>query len=87
MALSSMTGFARAEGGSGDVSWTVEVRSVNGRNLDIKYRFPPGYEATERLGRDLSKARFQRGQMNLTLSVSAPGANVGVSINEDILAV
>lgn len=87
MALSSMTGFARAEGGYGDVSWTVEVRSVNGRNLDIKYRFPPGYEATERLGRDLSKARFQRGQMNLTLSVSAPGATAGVTINEDILAV
>jgi uncharacterized protein (TIGR00255 family) len=87
MALSSMTGFARAEGGSGDVSWTVEIRSVNGRNLDIKYRFPPGYEAAERLGRDLSKARFQRGQMNLTLSVSSPGATAGVSVNEDVLAV
>jgi uncharacterized protein (TIGR00255 family) len=87
MALSSMTGFARAEGGSGDVSWTVEVRSVNGRNLDIKYRFPPGYEVAERLGRDLSKARFQRGQMNLTLSVSTPGSTAGVTINEDVLAV
>lgn len=87
MALSSMTGFARAEGGLGDVTWTVEVRSVNGRNLDVKYRFPPGYEAAERLGRDLAKTRFQRGQMNLTLAVSTPGATAGVAINEDVLDV
>ncbi len=85
MTLSSMTGFARCEGASGDINWALEVRSVNGRTLDIKYRFPPGFEAVERLGRDLSKARFQRGQMNLTLSVSNANATAGVTLNRDIL--
>lgn len=82
-----MTGFARADGGFGDLNWTIEVRSVNGRSLDVKYRFPPGFEAVERLGRDLAKARFQRGQMNLTLSVSGGAASAGVAINEDVLTV
>jgi len=85
MTLSSMTGFARCEGAFGDTSWALEVRSVNGRTLDIKYRFPPGFEAVERLGRDLSKARFQRGQMNLTVSVSNTNASAGVALNRDML--
>ncbi|MBW8733382.1 MAG: YicC family protein [Asticcacaulis sp.] len=87
MAISSMTGFARCDGAFGDVAWTLEVKSVNGRNLDIKYRVPPGFEAAERHARELSKARFARGQMNLTLSVSSAAAQTGVSLNRDVLDV
>lgn len=87
MAISSMTGFARCDGAHGGMAWTLEVKSVNGRNLDIKYRTPQGFEAAERLGRELSKARFTRGQMNLTLSVSTASAQAGVSLNHDVLGV
>ncbi len=87
MAISSMTGFARCDGAWGGIAWTLEVKSVNGRNLDIKYRLPQGFEAAERLGRELSKARFARGQMNLTLSVSSAGAQAGVSLNREVLEV
>ena len=87
MAISSMTGFARCDGTFGGVTWTLEIKSVNGRNLDIKYRTPPGFEAAERLGRELSKARFARGQMNLNLSVSSAASQAGVSLNHDILNV
>ena len=85
MAISSMTGFARCDGAFGGVAWTLEIKSVNGRNLDIKYRTPPGFEAAERLGRELSKARFARGQMNFTLSVSSAAVQAGVSLNHDVL--
>jgi len=87
MALASMTGFARLEGGFEGLGWTLEMRSVNGRSLDIKYRFPTGFEAIERLGRELAKSRFQRGQMNLTLSVNSAAAKAGVSLNQDVLDV
>ena len=82
-----MTGFARVEGGHDDLTWGLEVRSVNGRNLDVKYRYPQGFEATERHGRDLAKARFQRGQMNLTLAVTSSAAKAGIAVNHDVLAV
>ncbi len=85
MTLASMTGFARVDGGHGDVRWVLEMRSVNGRSLDIKYRVPPGFEAVERAGRDHAKGRFQRGQMNVNLSLGPSAAKAGVTLNQDIL--
>lgn len=67
-----MTGFARAEGAHGAWSWAVEARSVNGRNLETRFRGPPGFESLERVARDGAQARFQRGQ--LTVNVQAKRA-------------
>ncbi|MCK5911787.1 MAG: YicC family protein [Caulobacter sp.] len=72
MALSGMTGFARVEGAHGAWSWAVEARSVNGRNLETRFRGPPGFESLERVARDGAQARFQRGQ--LTVNVQAKRA-------------
>lgn len=85
MSLASMTGFARIEGGHDNLTWTLEMRSVNGRGLDIKYRFPAGFEAVEKISRELAKSRFQRGQMNLTVSVGSAAAKAGVTLNKDVL--
>jgi uncharacterized protein (TIGR00255 family) len=69
MPISGMTGFGRAEGALGDWSWAIEARSVNGRNLEVRYRGPPGLDALERATREGAQARFQRGQ--LTVGVQA----------------
>ena len=47
MALSSMTGFARCNGTDGAYAWSWELRSVNGKNLDLRLRLPPGWDAVE----------------------------------------
>ncbi len=67
-----MTGFGRAEGALGAWSWAVEARSVNGRNLEVRFRGPPGFEGLERATREGAQARFQRGQ--LTVGVQAKRA-------------
>ena len=72
MKLSGMTGFGRAEGALGAWSWAVEARSVNGRNLEVRFRGPPGFEGLERAAREGAQARFQRGQ--LTVGVQAKRA-------------
>ena len=41
-ALASMTGFARADGAAAGLAWVWELRSVNGRGLDLRLRLPPG---------------------------------------------
>ena len=46
-ALSSMTGFARSHGASGPYAWAWEIKSVNGKGLDIRLRLPPGWDAIE----------------------------------------
>jgi uncharacterized protein (TIGR00255 family) len=65
--LSSMTGFARAEGRLGPWAWGVEARSVNGRNLEVRFRGPPGFDNLERLTREAMQGRFQRGQIGVTV--------------------
>ena len=47
MTLQSMTGFARTDGVHGDTSWFWEIRSVNGRSLDLRLRLPSGLERLE----------------------------------------
>jgi uncharacterized protein (TIGR00255 family) len=78
MSISGMTGFGRSDGAAGGWSWAVEARSVNGRNLEVRFRGPPGFDSLERNARELAQARFQRGQ--LTVGVQARRAEGAGSV-------
>lgn len=85
MAISSMTGFARAEGVGEGLAWCWEARSVNGRGLDIRLRLPPGYDAIETAARDAISKRFARGNVAVTLTLERqPGAS-SLRLNEALL--
>ena len=45
MTINSMTGFAREAGATGPYQWAWELKTVNGRGLDVRLRIPPGYDA------------------------------------------
>ncbi len=81
----SMTGFARAQGEAQGVSWAWEVKSVNGRSLDLRLRLGPGFDAIEPELRALMAQRFRRGNFSANLSVTrtAPAA---LRINREALA-
>lgn len=81
MPLSGMTGFGRAEGALGGWTWAVEARSVNGRNLETRFKGPPGFDALERAARDGAQARFQRGQVNVSLNAKRAEQAGSVSVN------
>jgi len=83
--LSSMTGFARAEGALGAWSWAAEARSVNGRSLEARFRGPPGFDGLERIAREGAQARFQRGQINLTLTAKRAETAGAVRVNQEVL--
>jgi len=70
MALSGMTGFARAEGVAVGRRWVWEARSVNGRGLDVKVRLPQGFEAMEPQVREGAARRFRRGSLQVSLQVT-----------------
>ncbi|MGQ3068720.1 MAG: YicC/YloC family endoribonuclease [Brevundimonas sp.] len=85
--ISGMTGFGRADGAVDGWSWSIEARSVNGRNLEIRFRGPPGFDNLERLAKASAQARLNRGQV--TLGVQAKRAEAGAAalkVNEDVLA-
>ena len=45
--LSSMTAFASSEGAADGLTWSWDLRSVNGRGLDLRLRLPEGLAALE----------------------------------------
>ncbi|KQO74268.1 MULTISPECIES: YicC/YloC family endoribonuclease [unclassified Methylobacterium] len=85
MILSSMTGFARAAGSTGPVQWAWEVRSVNGRGLDVRLRVPNGYDAVGEVARTALQKSLARGQCQLSLTLTRPEAAPRVRINEALL--
>ena len=73
--ISSMTGFARASGGDGAAGWSWEVKSVNGRALDIRCRLPQGMERLDPAVRSAVSTRLRRGNVTVGLRLSqAPEA-------------
>lgn len=84
--IASMTGFARAAGTTGPVQWLWEIRSVNGRGLDIRVRVPNGFEAAGEAARAALSKALSRGQCQLGLTLTRPEAGVRVRIDEDLLA-
>ena len=86
MTLRSMTGFARADGHHGPVNWTVEVKSVNGRSLDVRFRAPPGFDGLEAAVRQGAARRFQRGNIQVGLQARRPEAIAEIRLNEKALA-
>ncbi|MBB3568582.1 YicC/YloC family endoribonuclease [Rhizobium sp. BK491] len=86
MALQSMTGFARREGTSGRGRWAWELRSVNGKGLDVRLRLPPGLERLEADVRKSIADRLTRGNLQVNLSLSIEESRVEVVVNQDALA-
>lgn len=86
MPLTSMTGFAREAGHTGAYRWAWELRSVNGRGLDVRLRTPPGFEAMANLARERCNAAFKRGTIQVNLTVARDEAAPAIRINENALA-
>ena len=80
-----MTGFARAEGAVGDFGWTWELKSVNGRNLDIRCRFPSGYENLDGFVRARAAETVKRGNLAVTLTVDDAASQGRLTVNREAL--
>lgn len=83
VALQSMTGFARVEGGDESFAWTWEARSVNGKGLDLRCRLPQGYDELDVVAREAAARRMSRGNLNLTLSLRREQAASGFRLNQE----
>jgi uncharacterized protein (TIGR00255 family) len=70
--IASMTGFARAEGTTDGVAWAWELRSVNGRTLELRFRLPNGWDSREAAWRELASRLLKRGNVNATLTLKRP---------------
>ncbi len=84
-ALSSMTGFARAEGSDEDASWAWELRCVNGRSLDVRCRMPSGHDRLDRGVRKALGDRIKRGNLSANLTLSRGDGRRRYQVNQALL--
>lgn len=85
MSIRSMTGFAQVRGQlNGEASFTLSLKSVNHRFLDLHFRMPSESDGLEMKLRRLLKDNVARGHMELTLSLDRGGAG-GFSLNRELV--
>jgi len=86
MTIASMTGFAREAGATGPFQWAWELKSVNGRGLDIRLRTPPGFDAVGEDARQQVQKTLTRGQCQLNLTLTRAATAPRVRVNQEVLA-
>lgn len=80
-----MTGFARTSGAVGDFLWTWELKSVNGRSLDVRCRVPQGFEAMDGLARQAAAEYLKRGNLSANLTVDDVASRGRLTVNRTAL--
>ena len=85
MAISSMTGYSRSAGSFDGLHWQWEVKSVNGKALDLRCRLPVGYEALEPQLRAAASRILKRGNLQASLNVTGATRSEEVRLNTDVL--
>ena len=81
-----MTGFARIEGHDGTLSWVWEIKSVNAKSLDLRFRLPAGFDALELPLRASVNQKLRRGSVAVNLALAKAAGAGGVRVNREVLA-
>lgn len=85
MSLVSMTGFADVQETALGFHWRWEVKSVNGRSLDIRLRMPAGFDRLEGRIRVLAGQRTKRGNLQISLTLDKDSKAENLQIDQDVL--
>ena len=89
MSIASMTGFARINGNmqmtGENISWIWEIKSVNGKSLDIKMRLPAGYDDMALTLKIIVGKYLSRGSVNAGLEIIREKNSRKIKIDDDLL--
>jgi len=85
MPIRSMTGFAQVKGQIGpELAFTLSLKSVNHRFLDVHFRLPADSDGLEMKLRRLLKEKLARGHIELSLNLDR-GSGEGFALNKQLL--
>jgi len=83
--IRSMTGFGRAEQIFGDKTFLVELKALNGKQLDMQMKLPPLLRPYEFEIRNLLQEHLIRGSVDCYISIKQNGTGKPVTINTDLI--
>lgn len=84
--LLSMTGFGKAIAETSTKKFTVEIKSLNSKQLDLSSRIPTPYRDKELDMRAHIASQLERGKVDLSVFVESIGCETPVALNLDLLA-
>lgn len=84
--VKSMTGFGKGEATLPNKKITVEIRSLNSKQLDLGLRLPAVYRQSEYEIRNLISRSVQRGKVDLFVSVESQAVQTPARINKEVFA-
>ena len=82
----SMTGFGSATAECLNKKFTVEVKSLNSKQLDLTLRLPQGYRQAEAEVRALVAPRLERGKSELSAFVETTSGEAAARLNIEAMA-
>lgn len=80
-----MTGFGRATAESSTKRFTVEIKSLNSKQLDLNMRVPAAYREKELDIRNIIASQAERGKIDFALYVESLSGAAGATLNLDVL--
>jgi uncharacterized protein (TIGR00255 family) len=83
--LKSMTGFGRAEQTVNDKTYLVEIKSLNGKQLEINLKIPPLLKSFEFDVRSMLQENLLRGTVECFIIIKQNGSSKPVVINTDLI--
>lgn len=83
--IHSMTGYGKAAAECTDKKVTVEIRSLNSKNLDVNTRIPFLYREKELEIRKIISERLHRGKVDFSVNTESTAANKNQQINPKII--
>ena len=84
--IRSMTGFARSSFESQDISMTVEIRTLNSKNLELNLRLPYSYRSWEDELRTAIKPQLLRGKVDVNFNVNHQAKAAVAELNKDVIS-
>lgn len=83
--LKSMTGFGKAEQTVNDKTFLVEVKALNGKQLELQVKLPPLLRPYEFEIRNIVQEHLVRGTIDCLITIKQNGASKPVNINTDLI--
>jgi uncharacterized protein (TIGR00255 family) len=80
-----MTGFAQTRGMEGGAHWAWDIKSVNGRGFECRFRLPPGFDTLEIELKKSLAAKCARGNFFVALNFDSGAGESAIRINDGAL--
>jgi uncharacterized protein (TIGR00255 family) len=84
--IKSMTGYSKSEAGEKGIKAIVELKSLNGRYLELGFKLPKSLNHKEFELRDIIKANLERGTISITVTIEREASILPFSLNEEVIA-